>query len=65
MSICLAVNNQINESTQMKMIAVRVGLWFRAAPKGPAEMETRGLCSRALGERIDRPINVTDEMTAK
>ncbi len=34
----------INESTQMKTTAVRVESWVQAAPKGPAETETRGLC---------------------
>ncbi len=46
----------------MKMLAVRVGLWFRAAEKGPAATETQGLL-RGAGERVGRPIDTTDEKT--
>ncbi len=29
---------------QTKMIAIPVGLWFQAVPKGSADMEMWGLC---------------------
>ncbi len=34
----------MNESTQIKITAVRVELWVQAVQKKPAEMEMRGLC---------------------
>ena len=51
---CLAVKAWIKESTQMKMIAVRVGLWFRAALKGPTDTEMRSLWWRETSRQTVR-----------
>ncbi len=43
-SIVVWLSFPINESTPMKILAVRVESYVQAVPRGPAESGTRGSC---------------------